>query len=229
MSHLNEPLLMTPEDRPWFGSSEKGKFRLREGDDDSAVSQLFQECMRRAETPPVIEYRGLAYIDSGWEFSVFRHGLDVIKIPAGRFAEVSDPLYFKNAERNYYKIIEHVGERFVAATQFTSAFITQERIDFRPIDRVELRTLRQPERGELVRMFSRLLNLLDQEDWLPDLAIELRHDMLEMKNWLFDRNGVPKIVDFTTYYDGFRLSARRLAKERSIRRQRLLNALNSLS
>lgn len=74
-----------------------------------------------------------------------------------------------------------------------------------------------------------LLILLQREDWLPDLDIESKNGSVEMKNGLLDRSGVPKIIDFTSYYDVFRLSERRLQMERPNQVQRLVEALRLLS
>jgi hypothetical protein len=220
---------MTPELRPWYGSSHKGEFRLHTTDTDHDEHRLFQSCCQRADKPPITQFRELEYLDSGWEYSVFRNESHVIKIPSRRFAEVSNPRYLANAEINYQKILTHVGERFVAETQFNSEFIQQERIDARHVDTVELRNVDQPTRSELVPMFSGLLTMLRQEDWLPDLDIEPKHGVVKLKNWLLDRNGVPKIIDFTTYYDVFRLNQRRLNSERPQRERRLVEALKLLS
>ena len=84
-------------------------------------------------------------------------------------------------------------------------------------------------RKELICLFAGLLILLQREDWLPDLDIEPKNGRVEMKNWLLDRSGVPKIIDFTSYYDVFRLSERRLQLERPKQMQRLVEALQLLS
>ena len=91
-----------------------------------------------------------------------------------------------------------------------------------------MREVDQPLREQLIHLFSGLLSLLRTEDWLPDLDIEPKNGVVEMKNWLLDRNGVPKIVDFTTYYDVFRLSERRLRMEKTVRERRLVEAMELL-
>lgn len=221
---------MTPEVRPWYGSSRKGEYRLLDTDSARHEDQLFAICNDERSTKPAIEtFRGYEYLDSGWEWSVFRHRHHVYKVPSGRFEEVSDPRYMLNTEINYLKILRYVDERYVAETQFHSDFIEQEFIDARHTDTLDLKHVDQPTRMDLICMFSSLLILLQREDWLPDLDIEPNDGIVEMKNWHIDRSGIPKIIDFTSYYDVLRLSKRRLDIERPKQLRRLVDALRLLS
>lgn len=221
---------MTPEDRPWYGSSRKGEYRLLDTDLERDEDRLFTVCNDERSTKPAIEtFRGFKYVDSGWEWSVFRHQHHVYKIPSGRFEEVSDPRYMLNTEINYLKILRYVDEKYVAETQFHAEFIEQQFIEARHTDTLDLRHVDHPTRKDLICMFSSLLILLQREDWLPDLDIEPRNGTIQMKNWLIDRSGIPKIIDFTSYYDVLRLSKRRLEIERAKQVQRLVDALRSLS
>jgi hypothetical protein len=221
---------MTPEDRPWFGSSRKGEYRFHDTDLERDVDRLLRVCNDERSTKPAIEtFRDFEYVDSGWEWSVFRHQDHVYKIPSGRFEEVSDPRYMLNAEINYLKILRYVDEKYVAKTQFLADFIEQEFIDARHIDTIDLRRVDQPTRKELICLFSSLLILLQQEDWLPDLDIEPKNGRVEMKNWLVDRSGIPKIIDFTSYCDAFRLNEQRLQLELPKQEQRLVEALRLLT
>lgn len=221
---------MTPEDRPWYGSSRKGQYRLLDTDLERDEDQLFTVCNVERSIKPAIEtFRGYEYVDSGWEWSVFRHRHQVYKVPSGRFEEVSDPRYMLNAEINYLKILRYVDQRYVAETQFHADFIEQEFIDARHTDTLDLRQVDHPIREDLICMFSTLLILLQREDWLPDLDIEPKDGRVQMKNWLIDRCGIPKIIDFTSYYDVLRLNKRRLEIERPKQMQRLVNALTLLS
>lgn len=220
---------MTPEDRPWYGSSRNGDFRFHVTDSVSDEDELLRVCDERSTKPAVEMFRGYEYVDSGWEWSVFRDDKHVYKIPSGRFDEVSDPRYMLNAEINYLKILRYVDEKYVAKTQFHADFIQQEFIGARHTDTVDLRQVDPPTRKELICLFSSLLILLQREDWLPDLDIEPRNGIVEMKNWLLDRSGTPKIIDFTSYCDVFRLSERRLLLERPKQAQRLVEALQLLS
>lgn len=219
---------MHPSTRSWYGSCEKDDYRLLDTDSEEDENQLWKVCEELARKPPITEFRGLEYLDSGWEWSVFRDGNYVIKIPAGRFPEVGDQLYIANAEINQREILRHVPERFVAVTTFHPGFLRQEWINTRHIDTVNLREVDQPIRKELIQLFSGLLSLLRTEDWLPDLDIEPKNGVIQMKNWLLDHNGVPKIVDFTSYYDVFRLSERRLRRELPVRERWLMEAMELL-
>lgn len=221
---------MTPEDRPWYGSSRKGDYRFHDTDSEHDEDELLRVCNDERSTKPAIEtFRGFEFVDSGWEWSVFRHHRHVYKIPSGRFEEVSDPRYMLNSEINYLKILRYVDEKYVAETQFHAEFIRQEFIDARHTDTVDLRHVDQPTRKELICLFSSLLILLQQEDWLPDLDIEPKNGIVEIKNWLLDRSGVPKVIDFTSYCDVFRLSERRLQIELPKQTKRLVEALRLLS
>jgi hypothetical protein len=221
---------MTPEDRPWYGSSRKGEYRLLDTDSERDEDQLFTMCNVERSIKPAIETFGsYEYVDSGWEWSVFRDRHHVYKIPSGRFEEVRDPRYMLNTEINYWKILRYIDERYVAETQFHADFIEQEFIDARQTDTLDLRHVDQPTRKDLVCLLSSLLILLQREDWLPDLDIEPKNGSIQLKNWLIDRCGIPKIIDFTSYYDVLRLTKRRLEIERPKRMRRLVDALRLLS
>jgi hypothetical protein len=219
------PMNLTPNDRPWFGSSRKGEYRLFTTDSDKDENGLYESCKRQAKTSPVQSFRGYEYIGSGWEWSSFRDGNDVFKIPSGRFDEVGDPRYLFHSEINCQKLLRYVDEEFVAKTNFFNDHIRQEFIDAQKDEWIDLRIVPEPTRGALVRLISGLIVLLHQEDWLPDLDIQSNDGWIERKNWLIDHRGIPKIFDFTTYYDVFRLNESRLKKEKPERAKRLLNAL----
>ena len=149
---------MTPEDRPWYGSSSKGEYRLLDSDSESDEDQLLRVCQERSTKPAIETFRGFEYVDT-----------------------------------------------------------------------IDLRNVDQPTRKELICLFASLLILLQREDWIPDLEIQPKNGIVEMKNWLLDRSGVPKIIDFTSYTDVFRLSERRLQWEHPRQVQRLVEALQLLS
>jgi hypothetical protein len=214
---------LTPNERPSYGSSKKGEYRVLPTDDESS---LWTSCNQQADVAPVMTHRGLPYIDSGWEFSVFKDGNEMVKIPSGRFEEVRDPRYIANAELNYQKILKYVDAQFVATTRFCGVCIRQEFIESQRRDSINVRDLPEPTRSSVRCVLSGLLSLLCHEEWLPDLDIEPSEDgVIWLKNWMIDRSGIPKLFDFTTYYDVFRLDERRLIQELPIRAKRLTKAI----
>jgi hypothetical protein len=130
---------MTPENRPWYGSSRKGEYRLHDTDSERDEAELLRICNERSTKPAIDTFRGFEFLDSGWEWSVFKHHHDVYKIPSGRLDEVNDPRYVLNSEINYLKILQYVDERHVARTLFHAEFMEQEFIDARRTDRIDLR------------------------------------------------------------------------------------------
>ena len=214
---------LTPKEKPWYGSSQKGVYRVLPSDDEGS---LWRACNQQAEAIPVMTHLGMPYIDSGWEWSAFRDGNEIVKIPSGRFEEVRDPRYIENAQLNYQKILKYVDAQFVAKTDFCGDCIRQEFIEFQPRDRINLRNLLELTRTGVRCLFSGLLSLLFHEEWLPDLDIEPTSDgVITLKNWMIDKTGIPKLFDFTTYYDVFRLDERRLRHELPIRAHRLMSAI----
>lgn len=214
--------------RPWYGSSKKGEYRMRLGDAADDEHLLLAECEREAARIPFNSLPGAEYIGCGWEWSVFRLHETVVKIPAGRFVEVADPRYLQNSAENYVKILRYIDRTFVAETTFSCGRIHQEYIPSQSADWIQLAELPSITRQAIRRMFSGLSDLLEQEDWMPDLDIIPQDGWLEQKNWLIDLAGMPKIIDFTSYYDYFRLSERRLQREKPERMDALRRALECL-
>lgn len=212
--------MLTPKDRPWYGSSEKGQYRLQPGDDENS---LWRSCNRQQnQRKRRTEYLpGYDFISPhSWEFSVFRKGASVFKVPAGIFDEVGDPRYIENAERNYGKILKYVGHEFVATTEFHSGMIVQEWIE----------DGRAKDPAKLKQLCVALLPLLENEDWLPDLDIRVKNGQVEYKsNILFDDEGCPKLIDFTTYYDVLRLEPDRTQREKNRFRNDLIGVISFLS
>ena len=203
-------MVVNPSDRPWYGSSQIGEFRLRPTDTRADEIRLLKRCEQLATNPPVDEYRGLRLYDAGWEWSVFHHGEHVFKIPAGRFPEISDPRYLHNASLNHQKILAYLDPGFVAKTEFHPGFIQQEFVESRLTDVLDIRAIGPKLRKNLQRFFSQLDSLLNRERWLPDIQFETKGHGLLMRNWVIDLRGVPKLFDFTSYCDPFRLQEQQM-------------------
>ena len=214
--------------RPWYGSSQKGEYRMWPADTETEEGFLLAECEQLAAQEPINSLAGAEFLGCGWEWSVFRQQETVVKIPAGRFFEVADARYLQNTAENYAKILNYVDRQFVAETAFGRGRIQQEYISSPSVEWIRIAELPPSTKRAFQRLISGLQNLLLQEDWMPDLDIIPQDGWLERKNWLIDPTGTPKIIDFTSYYDCFRLSERRLQREKTERMDALRQTLECL-
>ncbi len=60
---------------------------------------------------------------------------------------------------------------------------------------------------------ERLIRLLTEMLWLPDTEPQKHNFLQRPKNFLIQQDGTPRLIDFTAYYDVFRLSPNRLQRE----------------
>lgn len=177
----NRPMVFTASCYPKsYGSIKKDDFRLRSfldlGNGDLSIlwKKLGRFCIDRSrEIKPRTEYGELEYIGSGWEWSVFRRDENtVVKVPAGVFPEVNDPIYLQNVEFAYSTITSVFPREFVAYSRFyrkeglnteEQEFIKGEAdavISFEAQDKKLLRHLR--------RFLECSLELAEQSEWIPD-------------------------------------------------------------
>lgn len=194
--------MLTFHNCPWYASSHLNVFRL--SGKGTGEGDLWQSCKAQGDRHPNVQhYRSLELIGAGWEYSVFREGAWVFKIPSGKFAEVSTVEYFRNSRENYELLRTYLGDEYVATTFFENDFIRQE----------WLSTVTSPPSSlHMKEICLRLLRLLTDRMWLPDVRPEC--DFIT-KPWNFhvDANGIPKLIDFTAYYDVFRLYEARMYEE----------------
>lgn len=213
-----------------YASTKDGDYRLKdyldldEADLEKLNDALFELCIEHGDaTAPITEYKGLTYIDSGWEWSVFQKDSNtVLKIPAGIFAEVNDPHYLTNTEETYKKILACYPAEFVAKTSFRREdslnMMEQEFI----LGESEFKVDLSSHDHELLRNFriflEGTLKLAQDYDWLADYwltetpeGIFVRNVVLEEKSKLF------KVIDFGQYLDPSRMYPQR--KDAVITRQ----------
>jgi hypothetical protein len=162
----------------------------------------------------------MKYIGSGWEYSIFDDGQHVIKIPSGRFAEVNSTRYYANAQANYDLLRHYLGEEYVANTHFEDGVIRQEKIN-------DSHQVASP--AQMKILCERLIRLLTEVLWLPDTEPQKDNFLQRPKNFLIQQDGTPRLIDFTAYYDVFRLSPNRLQHEAQEKGGMLLRHLALLS
>jgi hypothetical protein len=220
---MNDLLLKYPAS----GSCEKGIYRVHgEGDLEEIQDKIYKACNRKfGESTPLQEFRSYTFLNWGWEWSVFRHNDEIIKVPAGIFPDVSDPKYLQNAKHNYSVIQKYLDPAFLAKTEFCegSPNIIRQR-ELKPIPkRILFKTC---DRAKWLLLFEQLLKLLNGEAWLPDLDIKLPKDTVSENSTWFEIHSVmmgddeiPQIMDFTAYFDVFRLYKERTDGEVKVRRE----------
>jgi hypothetical protein len=198
------------------------------GRDLNAVQEaLFRECEKKvADAAACKVYGSYEYIASGWEWSAFRDGNSVIKIPAGIFPETSRSRYVDNAEYNYEIIKNYIDSAFITETVFSRALPNIRQPFLRPIPKIIL--FRESDCGQWRALLAQFLALLDAEDWLPDLDIRLHQDGFAIRSIMADDAGTLKLTDFTAYFDVFRLYETRMRQEIRNRRKDIEQILRLL-
>jgi hypothetical protein len=218
---------------PSFGSCEKGKYRLYGIYDEKELNriqgEIFYACKQRAKNcPPCQTFQSYRYLNFGWEWSVFEGGNEVIKIPAGIFPETSDPRYLASVKHNRSVICKYVGEQFIAKTDFPesqSNLIRQSKLNPLP-ERILYKNI---DKNHWKQFCKKLICLLDNEDWLPDLDIHKHSDGFDIRSVMEDENKIPKIMDFTAYFDVFRLYEEKTRTEKNDRRKVLCEIVEKLN
>jgi hypothetical protein len=213
--------MLTPKDRPWHASIELTKFRLRDQDSEQDENSLYNSCWRQAARPAARQFGERAFLGSGWEFSVFEEAESVVKIPSGRFEEVDSDEYFANARQNYQVLKQYLGDEYIAPTTFEARSMRQMKIQ--PTAIADARAC------HMKIICQRLIKLLADWLWIPDVDPQDSNFMSRPKNFLITDDGVPKLIDFTAYYDVFRLSRNRLAREVKEKSGHLFRHLTSLT
>ncbi len=212
---------------PAYSSCRKGEYRLSGHDLDKVQHELFLACTHRAkDIQPCRVFQSLPYLGSGWEWSAFKNNDAVVKIPAGIFPETADSRYLENTKYNYSVIKRYVEHVFIAETEFLGAVpsIRQQLLQCLP-EKILFCTCDTSKWGSL---FEQLLRLLEAEHWLPDLDIRQSSDGFTIRSIMMDATGTPKLMDFTAYFDVFRLYEERMHHEVGRRRQVLEKIIDKL-
>jgi hypothetical protein len=198
-----------------YGSIQKGTYRLGAylyclpDELENIEHYLWKFVTRTARTKrPVIDYENFQFIRAGWEWSVFqRDDKTVIKIPAGIFPEICDPQYLKNTEFSYHQLLRFFPKHFVANTSFArnkNANVQLQEFVFGDVNVVNGHGTSYRLRLNLIDFARSALEMLAAWNWLPDFDIRKSQDGFTLRNVMF-AGDTPKIIDFTSYYDAFRL------------------------
>lgn len=205
-----------------YASIRPGFYRLRDYLDLSGKeikrveNQLWNFILEKAElVEPIRKYKDYNFLNSGWEWSVFvENDQTLIKVPAGIFPEVNTPKYLDNTKFAYQKILQYFSPNFVAKSKFrredkTNIF-KQEYIGgkdnsivgFSTKDKILLKNINQ--------FLDCSLDMLINFHWLPDFDIKRTKGGFTFRNIIIEKpTHIPKIIDFTAYYDVYRLYPQR--------------------
>lgn len=213
-----------------YGNTDKNYFRLNDFLNSKDLVKIERKLWlfiksKAIFSVPITEYKDLEFIGNGWEWSVFRNGDKVIKIPAGIFSEVDDIKYLENSIDAYKKILKYYPKKFIADTKFRHVdgknVIEQKYIesDFNFV----LSYLENDK--ELLRNINEFLDytlkMLDEEEWMPDINVKRK-----LKGYgfrvLIDEGKNPILIDFTYYYDPFRIFPERKKEEIENKRKKIL-------
>jgi hypothetical protein len=165
---------------------------------------------------PIKDYNNFDFLGNGWEWSVFKKDEGtVLKIPVGIFPEVNEEKYLKNTEEAFAKILTYFPKKFVANTKFIRSnslnIIEQEYINGKS-DQI---ILNDEFDKKLLQNTNEFLGyaetMLNKEKWIPDFNIKKIADGFQFRV-LYNKENMPKITDFTWYYDPFRLFHERTEK-----------------
>jgi len=200
------------------------------------IESIFLEFInKQAQTvSPIKNFKNYPFINSGWEWSVFKkNDNSVIKVPAQIFSEVSDKKYLENTEFAYKKISEFFPARFLVKTSFKRVnslnTITQEYIN----GEEDIDIIKSIKNKVFVSNLKSFLNcsllMLEKYDWLPDLSIQKTDNGFKMRNLVFqNKDLIPKIIDFTSYYDVFRLHPQRTNLEAESKKKQIQEVVSWL-
>jgi hypothetical protein len=166
----------------------------------------------------ITNYKSKEYIGSGWEFSVFKDGDSVYKIPSQKFSEVSSYIYFQNILRIYSLLkfyfkdqvldtffsFEH--DNFLIKQKFIPSIKDSIVIDLHDIDKYS------SQQYEFKRFLENNKKILEIYEWMPDIRLQLSGNILTINNVAMVK-GKLYLYDFSSYYDLFRLYPERTRLE----------------
>ncbi len=215
-----------------YGNIKKGFYRLKGFDseivDIENIEKVFWEfiCRNAYLKEPVRSFKNHIYINSGWEWSVFQKDNDtVIKIPAGIFNEVNDEKYLKNSQFNYKKILEYYPRHFVSHTNFKREnnlnMIEQEWIKGKDNNWIGFNTKNIILLENIEKLLNSSLKILNGYQWVPDFSLKKKDKGFKLRNIIIESN-IPKIIDFTSYYDIYRLYPEKTKEEVKNKRGHIL-------
>lgn len=201
-----------------YASTRPGDYRMKDflilGDAklEKLTNELFKFCTDYADqATPIREYKGFPYLDSGWEWSVFKKDdKTVIKIPANIFPEVNDVQYLDNSKDSYDKFIRAYPTGFIAKTEFRREdginIMEQEFIRGKSDFTLDKKTNDQTLLTNFRIFLISTLKLVRNERWLPDYWFDENEKGILVRNVVVeDETRFFKIIDFTQYTDPSRM------------------------
>lgn len=174
---------------------------------------------------PCAQLENYKYLGSGWEWSAFLD-LDrkVIKVPAGIFPEVGTKEYFNNIMVAHDLIVKYFGTRFVAKTAFNYPYLTQEYIEGKNNFVIGYNTQNIILLENLSKFLDQALSMIAKEEWLPDFDIKRQKGGFKLANVIIEkRSFLPKIIDFSAYYDIYRMYPARTTMELKSKTERVMD------
>lgn len=182
---------------------------------------------------PVKAYKNYKYIGSGWEWSAFFSESDskVVKIPSGIFSEVNDERYLLNSKIAYDSIQHYFPNWFIAEASFSRVrhvnTIEQEYIEGEQISFVDSSDMTKLFLTNLREFLTCCVSMLDDLNWIPDIDISSRIGVYSLKNIVIEKTTLlPKLIDFTCYYDIYRLYPQRTLQEMNDKRHKIKQILS---
>ena len=184
-----------------------------------------------------LNFKGARFYRAGWEYIVFRRHDLVIKIPNSLFPEVNSRRYLEETKKIYTTLRKYLPE-FIPPTTFRrqkvkgrwlniiqQPFINGKSYGTKPIKISRLSPLH---RQKLKRLFKGLEKVLQKYQWLPDLHLDATPHQDQQRevvlyNLIFTSDHL-FLIDFTAYYDPFRLYPQRTHEE-IVKHQKLLASL----
>ncbi len=201
-----------------FASINQNDYRLQAylNKSNDELNILFHDlenfCITRAETfKPVRIYKNLAYIGSGWEYSVFRlSDSKVVKIPAEIFPEVNTDKYLENSQLAYQAVLRYFGKELTAETHFVREndlnTLEQEYIQGEISPIISLNESDKTLLHNIQNFCKSAKKIIEEIEWIPDIDLRKTDSGFILKNCIIQQStSLPKIIDTTYYLDQNRM------------------------
>ena len=224
-----------------YGNTKKGFYRLgklgsSQKDLEKIEGQFWKFILNYVNSKKSRKvFKKYPFVNAGWEWSVFRKDdQTVVKVPALIFPEVSNKQYLQNTEHAYQKILNYFPASFLAKSKFSRVksinIVEQEDIKGKDSYLIGYNTKNQKLLSNLKIFLGSALKMLDDYEWLPDFDIKRTRGGFRLRNVVLEeKTFVPKIIDFTAYYDIYRLYPQRKAFEIASKRKMIQDFLSWLN
>lgn len=201
-----------------YGSTKEGFYRLNKflelsnKEIKEIEGRLWDFIWEKSQAKkPKRKFKNYKFIGAGWEWSVFlKNDKTIIKIPAEIFPEVKSQRYLNNTRLAYQKIKNYFPSEFIATSKFyrdkNINILEQNHIKGKDNYVVGYNTKNKTALKKIIPFLKCALNMLQEYEWLPDFDIKRARGGFTFKNVIFEINTfTPKIIDFTSYYDVYRM------------------------